>query len=51
VVDASAGVEMLLGTPTGQALQVLARHLQAPLVTADLNLANAPGIDVPTIHP
>jgi predicted nucleic acid-binding protein len=30
---------------------VLARHLRAPLVTADLNLVNAPGLGVTTIRP
>lgn len=30
---------------------VLAEHLQAALVTSDLNLANAPTLSVPTIHP
>lgn len=30
---------------------VLAEHLGASLVTSDLNLANAPTLTVPTIHP
>lgn len=30
---------------------VLARHLGAPLVTADLNLANAPGLDMAVVVP
>ena len=30
---------------------VLAKHLNAALVTADLNLVNAPGLSVQTIHP
>ena len=29
---------------------VLAEHLSAALVTADVKLANAPGLGVPTIH-
>jgi predicted nucleic acid-binding protein len=29
---------------------VLAEHLDATLVTSDLNLANAPTLTVPTIH-
>ena len=30
---------------------VLAKHLNAVLVTGDLNLVNAPGLPVQTIHP
>lgn len=37
-------------TVTDALYVVLARHLDAPLVTADLNLAHAPGLDVTTIH-
>lgn len=52
VLDASAGVELLLTTDAGQRLQSqLAKHLDAALVTADLNLVNAPGMSVQTIHP
>lgn len=38
-------------TVTDSVYVVLAQHLGAPLVTTDLNLANAPGLSVTTIMP